>query len=705
MSDVRNKITSLVSDHPDVVILAFAVVVLFLCAITWLWAQQSARLKHQLSLVTQSRDSLAALLPRSPELERNPAGRALYSVSERGVRYEQDGPLGGAATASTPAPVSAPVAAATAVPARAGAPAAERIDPTSWALTEPSEKPGPAAAPPGDGGALWSAPAPRADAEPTPPPAVTPWPTEADDVPPAASWAVSEATPATPDLVNPFATMTFRPADRVATPASRTPLDDSAPIGIPAGTPSWSFVSGGGDPEPEPPVWPASSSTPATVSSKPGVAAHHPAESAPDAATEPDTEAAPAPKAAGERAADAVAAPPETSPAAAVSLEKGRPRAAASAELASAGDDDDGEAAAAPAGAVAAAPEPAAAPSDLVHAAAEPAAAQSDAVAETPEPAAVPADASAARPQGSAPAAEARTGDIAATAAAAAATGTGTGPTGPTAADPAGPAGEPAAGEAYDAWESLSRERSEEAPAAHAVPADDGAYAAWSAVTAKRPEPAPLAHLSVVEPAVPNGNGHDTAHEPLEHAWAAIPPSFPPGPIAAPAGSDAVHAADVILGEVTAEATMPPTEMDVASEPPAPTGEQAPTKGGILLVEDDANVAKIYRLVLESKGHTVRLAVDGVAALEEVRRSLPDLVLLDVMMPRMNGILFLQSLRAQTESRDVPVVILSNFREPRLVERAMALGAVEYVVKAQTRPDVLLSAIPRWMAGERAFSR
>jgi CheY-like chemotaxis protein len=100
----------------------------------------------------------------------------------------------------------------------------------------------------------------------------------------------------------------------------------------------------------------------------------------------------------------------------------------------------------------------------------------------------------------------------------------------------------------------------------------------------------------------------------------------------------------------------------------------------------------------------VRHATDGVAALEEVRRGRPDLVLLDVMMPRMNGILFLQSLRAQPDMRDVPVVILSNFREPRLVDRAMALGALEYVVKAQTRPDVLVGAVPRWIAGERAFS-
>jgi CheY-like chemotaxis protein len=138
-----------------------------------------------------------------------------------------------------------------------------------------------------------------------------------------------------------------------------------------------------------------------------------------------------------------------------------------------------------------------------------------------------------------------------------------------------------------------------------------------------------------------------------------------------------------------------------------PAGAPAATPGApvnLLLVEDDVNVAKLYRMLLESRGYIVRHAADGVEGLEAARRERPDLILLDVMMPRMNGISFLQALREDATLGAVPAVVLSNFREPRLVERAMALGALEYMVKAQTRPETLVGAIPHWLRGERVVT-
>ena len=121
----------------------------------------------------------------------------------------------------------------------------------------------------------------------------------------------------------------------------------------------------------------------------------------------------------------------------------------------------------------------------------------------------------------------------------------------------------------------------------------------------------------------------------------------------------------------------------------------------LLLVEDDVNVAKPYRMLLESRGYTVRYAADGVEGLEAARRERPDLLLVDVMMPRMNGISLLQALRDDANLRTIPAVMLSNYHEPRMVERAMALGAVEYIVKAQLQPEKLIFAIPHWLRGER----
>jgi CheY-like chemotaxis protein len=131
--------------------------------------------------------------------------------------------------------------------------------------------------------------------------------------------------------------------------------------------------------------------------------------------------------------------------------------------------------------------------------------------------------------------------------------------------------------------------------------------------------------------------------------------------------------------------------------------DDLPVTGDVLLVEDDPTIAKLYRVLLESRGYTVRHACDGLEGLDRANEKRPDLVLLDIMMPRMNGIAFLQALRSG-EMRDLPVVVLSNFMEKQLVDDAMSLGALEYMVKAQTRPEALVGALPHWLRGERAFT-
>ena len=110
------------------------------------------------------------------------------------------------------------------------------------------------------------------------------------------------------------------------------------------------------------------------------------------------------------------------------------------------------------------------------------------------------------------------------------------------------------------------------------------------------------------------------------------------------------------------------------------------------------------RLLLDYHYWARDRVLDGIEGLDFARKERPDLILLDVMMPRMNGISFLQALREDANLGHVPAVVLSNFREPRLVERAMALGALEYMVKAQTRPETLVGAIPHWLRGERVVT-
>jgi CheY-like chemotaxis protein len=116
----------------------------------------------------------------------------------------------------------------------------------------------------------------------------------------------------------------------------------------------------------------------------------------------------------------------------------------------------------------------------------------------------------------------------------------------------------------------------------------------------------------------------------------------------------------------------------------------------VLLVEDDGALARMYRLKLERDGYTVRVAGDGEQALGLISERTPDLIFLDIGLPRMDGLAFLERLRRSDRTRNVPVVIVSNYSEQELVERGLQLGALEYLVKSQTTPGRLSQGVREW---------
>jgi len=116
----------------------------------------------------------------------------------------------------------------------------------------------------------------------------------------------------------------------------------------------------------------------------------------------------------------------------------------------------------------------------------------------------------------------------------------------------------------------------------------------------------------------------------------------------------------------------------------------------ILFIEDDRFIADMYVMKLESEGWNVEVASDGEAGLRRALEDPPSLVLLDLLLPRMDGIEVLRQIRDAAETRNVPVLILSNAlgisgRE----QEARALGIVDWVVKANTTPAALSSRIAR----------
>jgi len=117
----------------------------------------------------------------------------------------------------------------------------------------------------------------------------------------------------------------------------------------------------------------------------------------------------------------------------------------------------------------------------------------------------------------------------------------------------------------------------------------------------------------------------------------------------------------------------------------------------VLVVEDDETVAEIYRLALERAGYEVVVARDGIECLEKAAASRPDLIFLDIRMPRMDGIEALRLLAERSDLETMPVVMLSNFDDPALVKAARDLGAKEYLVKAGLNPAELPNVVSRWL--------
>jgi len=119
----------------------------------------------------------------------------------------------------------------------------------------------------------------------------------------------------------------------------------------------------------------------------------------------------------------------------------------------------------------------------------------------------------------------------------------------------------------------------------------------------------------------------------------------------------------------------------------------------VLFVEDDASVAHMYRLKLELDGYTVDVAADGLIALEKARAQRPDIIFLDIRLPKLDGLSVLEALRQDPSTERIPVVILSNWNEQELVERGISLGALDHLIKSQTTPARLSQRLRDWLKG------
>jgi CheY-like chemotaxis protein len=117
----------------------------------------------------------------------------------------------------------------------------------------------------------------------------------------------------------------------------------------------------------------------------------------------------------------------------------------------------------------------------------------------------------------------------------------------------------------------------------------------------------------------------------------------------------------------------------------------------VLFVEDDPAVAQMYRLKLELDGYSVEIATDGEQAVAKALTDPPDIVFLDIRLPKLDGLGVLEALRRQEQTMQIPVVILSNYSERELINRGLKLGALEYLIKSQTTPAKVSGGVEGWL--------
>lgn len=123
-----------------------------------------------------------------------------------------------------------------------------------------------------------------------------------------------------------------------------------------------------------------------------------------------------------------------------------------------------------------------------------------------------------------------------------------------------------------------------------------------------------------------------------------------------------------------------------------------PSKGKrILLVEDDLLIRELYGRVLRNAGYEVVEAVDGNSGYEAIKKDAYDLILLDIMLPGIDGLQILEKVTAERNGNLPPIVILTNLDQDLTIAKGMAFGIRGYLVKSQCGPEELRQEVENYL--------
>ena len=138
-----------------------------------------------------------------------------------------------------------------------------------------------------------------------------------------------------------------------------------------------------------------------------------------------------------------------------------------------------------------------------------------------------------------------------------------------------------------------------------------------------------------------------------------------------------------------ARRTLQVTEKTPQPDPTPPTSGIDLSNSTILLVDDNEQNLELMQAFLEELSCTIQTASDGIEAIEKIERSVPDLLILDVMMPRMSGFEVCQKIKSQPSTRDVVVIMVTALNEISDYERAVDCGTDEFITKPVNKLELL----------------
>lgn len=115
----------------------------------------------------------------------------------------------------------------------------------------------------------------------------------------------------------------------------------------------------------------------------------------------------------------------------------------------------------------------------------------------------------------------------------------------------------------------------------------------------------------------------------------------------------------------------------------------------VLLVEDDVFLASIYQKKFEMEGFKITAVDNGDKVLPEAKKKKPDIILLDILLPKRDGFSVLALLKTDNELKDIPVIMLTNLGQKDDVDKALAAGAVDYLIKAHFKPSEIVEKVKK----------